>query len=467
MAISNINDINDAFKNLGTALEVLQTHVVSAIGGASGASGAKPSAAKGKFSSGNNYGFSDSDKVGAGRLSDEKLLNKLQIERFKYAKKYASEYKKVQDNLEKIANLTTIKDSEILEIEKKQLEIEKQIELIGNKKNKKNSTGPRSSQAKLERLKKQKAGMVENSKVAISNYDKELKKQSRSTAASIMLDDAKNAAKDKGVAIVNKGAESLLDFVKNTISSAFEQDSIMSKLAANYSLTANESFALKNNILNASMQTLAWGVNTEELVKMQSIYTDDLGRSVMLGEEGMVSLAKMGVATGIGAEGAASMAASMELFGYSAQGATNQIQELIKDSRQSGMSTSVMTKKLQDNLKIANSYTFKDGIDGVEKMTVYSSKFRINMQSIASFADKVSNPEGAIKTAASLQVLGGSFAQMADPLKMLDQGINDMEGLTKTYNDMLDGLAKVDRKTGEVTINGYDRLRIKAAAEAT
>ena len=88
------------------------------------------------------------------------------------------------------------------------------------------------------------------------------------------------------------------------------------------------------------------------------------------------------------------------------------------------------------------------------------------MQSIAGFADKISSPEGAIQTAASLQVLGGSFASLADPMKLLNEGINDMEGLTKTYNKMLNGVAKINKQTGEITIGGYDRLRIKAASEA-
>lgn len=305
-----------------------------------------------------------------------------------------------------------------------------------------------------------------NKKEIDDKIAKEAKIEAKKEKSKERKERVESVIEDKKRELSNKMQRGFIDTLMDSVKSLLEQDSIMSKLSANYSLTREESGALKRNILDASIQTAVLGVKTEDLVKMQSTYTDELGRSVMLGEKGMISLANMGVATGLGVEGAAKMASSMELFGLSAEGATDEIQNLIIMSRKSGVSTSVMSKKLQENFKIANSYTFKDGVSGVEKMTVYSSKFRINMQSIAGFADKVSNPEGAITAAASLQVLGGSFAQMADPMKMLNQGINDMEGLTETYNKMLNGLGKVNKETGEVTIGGYDRLRIKAAAEA-
>lgn len=255
-------------------------------------------------------------------------------------------------------------------------------------------------------------------------------------------------------------------FLQKSISVVLEQDAAMSKLSANYAMTRKESGMLKVNLASAARSTALIGVDSAQLAKTQAAYTDDLGRSVMLNNDALIAMAEMGVATSLGAEGAAKMAAEMELFGYSAVSTAKQVEVLMRKSRRSGMSSSVMAKKLQENLKLANTYTFKGGIEGVREMTMFSSKLRINMQSIASLADKISSPEGAIQTAASLQVLGGAFAGLSDPLSLLNQGINDMEGLTKTYEKMLDGVARIDKATGEVTIGGYDRLRLKAAAEA-
>ena len=258
----------------------------------------------------------------------------------------------------------------------------------------------------------------------------------------------------------------ILGFLEQTLSNLWEQDSVISKLSANYALSRKETNQLKINITKAAIQTSLIGVKTVDLVKMQQAYTDEIGRSVQLTEAGFVGLSEMGVATGLGIEGAAQMAASMEEFGFGAERSVDLIEKLMLRSKSVGVSNSVSATKFKENLKIANSYTFKNGLKGVLDMTAYSTRFRINMQSISSFADKISNPEGAIQTAASLQVLGGAFANLADPMNLLNQGITDMEGLTKTYSNMLDGIAQIDKKTGEISINGYDRLRLKAAAEA-
>lgn len=289
------------------------------------------------------------------------------------------------------------------------------------------------------------------------------RRDKRSKKRKEFLDDKLSPIKDK---YWNNADETIFGFFTKTLNNLLQQDSIMSKLSANYSLTRKESGLLKENILSASITTAFIGVKTEDLVKMQSAYTDELGRSVMLNEEGMIALSNIGVATAMGTEGAAQMAAQMERFGYSAVSSASFITDLVNLTKKEGVSASVASKSFVNNLKIAQSYTFKDGISGVVKMTSFSEKLKINMSSIASLADKISSPEGAIQTAASLQVLGGSFAQMADPMTLLNQGITDMEGLTKTYSKMLIGISSLNKETGEVTINGYDRLRVKAAAEA-
>lgn len=273
--------------------------------------------------------------------------------------------------------------------------------------------------------------------------------------------------KEKSGKILESAGEGIFNFGKKILSDILEQDSAMSKLSANYGLSRKESGLLKMNLSDAAITTSLIGIDAGELAKSQASYTDELGRSVLLSKEGLIAMAQIGVATGIGAEGAAKMTAEMDVFGYSVESSAELINNLMLKSKKNGVSSSVATKKLQENLKVANTYTFKDGLKGVADMTIYSTKFRINMSSIAGFADKISNPEGAIEAAASLQVLGGGFAQMSDPMKLLNQSMTDMEGLTDTYTKMLAGLGKVDKKTGEVAINGYDRMRIRAAADAT
>jgi len=258
----------------------------------------------------------------------------------------------------------------------------------------------------------------------------------------------------------------LLKQASDALDIMLDSDSAISKLSANYSLSKNESGELKKNIGEIAWRTQLIGVGTGDLVKLQTSYTDQMGRSVMLGKENMVSMANTSVALGLGVEATGQMAADMNLFGSGVADSMDTLQSMVDLSKKSGVSASVAAKNFEGNLKLANTYNFKNGVDGVKEMTVYATQMGIKLESVAAFADKISTPEGALKTAASLQVLGGSFSQMADPLKLMNQGITDMGGLTETYSKMLDGVISIDKATGKMNENGYEKIRIKAAAEA-
>lgn len=413
----------------------------------------KNSTAKSSYNSDIDYASGDFER----KLLQQKL---------KYSKELRKEREKIQ-NIDKKTELLLESESKIEEKNLSILEKKLKIEELNKKLTENLTRGQKSYykgritiQNKL--IEKEKEELEFNKK----KHEELIKQEEKLIEKEKLREKLKAKAHETFSKIAESANQKILSFGKKILDKALEQDSVMSKLSANYALTSSESLKLKVNLSKAAETTSLIGIDAAELAKMQASYTDELGRAVMLSKDGLISLSRMAVATGLGAEEAAKMASEMELFGYGAESTAKSIEELMLKSKKMGMSSSAMTKKMQENLKIANSYTFKGGIKGVQEMTLYSNKFRINMQTIAGLADKVSNPEGAIETAASLQVLGGSFAQMSDPMKLLNQGINDMEGLTKTYNQMLKGIAKVNKETGEVQINGYDRLRLKAAAEA-
>ena len=99
-------------------------------------------------------------------------------------------------------------------------------------------------------------------------------------------------------------------------------------------------------------------------------------------------------------------------------------------------------------------------------MAKKATAMKLDMQQVASFADKVSTVEGAINTGAQLQVLGGSFAQFSDPMGMMNEALTDMEGLQDRFEKMIGGLGNFDAQKGEIAISAFDKQRIKVAAEA-
>jgi len=167
----------------------------------------------------------------------------------------------------------------------------------------------------------------------------------------------------------------------------------------------------------------------------------------------------------IGDEGVSEMINVFDDFSLSVTTAFDNADKSSKLAQKNGLSVNKTITEVNKNMSYIDKYSFKNGVEGVRRMTVESMKFKMNFAEIAKFADKISSVEGSIKTAADLQVLGGSFAQMADPMSMLYESINDIEGLQKrviesTANSMTlkDGVVQYK--------NGHERLRAEAAADS-
>jgi len=398
----------------------------------------------------------------AKRLKDSKDYQKI-MDKIKVNNEKAIKYSKENEKLEKQKLLYIQKQTEFEKLRDAKAAYMTKSQLVAHGKMLKSAEAELKKEAEKYKL-LEKEVKLEKEKAKIEA--KERTDNAKSIARQEKFDKAKAKVSEK-LAVAGKATGNfLLEQGKAILNNVLNADSAISKLSANYALSKTESGYLKKNIGEVAWQTQRIGVGFEDLTKMQTSYTDQMGRSVMLGKDNMISMAQTSVALGLGVEATGKMAADMDLFGIGVKDSMNLFAEMTDLAKKSGVSASVTAKKFEGNLKLANTYNFKNGVEGVKRMTVEATKLGIKMESVAALADKVSSPEGAIETAAKLQVLGGSFAQMADPMMLLNQGITDMEGLTKTYSKMLDNVISVNSKTGEINENGYEKIRVKAAAEA-
>lgn len=155
-----------------------------------------------------------------------------------------------------------------------------------------------------------------------------------------------------------------------------------------------------------------------------------------------------------------------DTFGRSMQSTDEYFNKLYGRAGSKGLSFKKMTDAIKSNLKMAQTYTFSKGVDGLQKMAETSTRLKYNMSEVARFAEKVNTVEGAIKTSASLSVLGGDFAQFSNPMGLLYESLNDMEGLNDRMVEMFSKMAKWDSSKGQIEIGAYDKQRIRVAAEA-
>ena len=221
----------------------------------------------------------------------------------------------------------------------------------------------------------------------------------------------------------------------------------------------------RDTLINTTKNGLAhkYNIDPTELLEAQTNYIKGIGRNVRLSNADQENMAAMRAVTGgKGTE----LASLYENFGVSMSDTADHVGKMFSDASKEGILFETYAENVSKNIKIAQNYTFKNGLKGLESMAKKATALKLDMQQVAAFADKVSTVEGAIDVSAKLQVLGGPFAAMADPLGMLNEGLNDMEGLQDRLIKMVKGMGSFDKSTGEVNVSSFNKRRIKEAANA-
>lgn len=240
--------------------------------------------------------------------------------------------------------------------------------------------------------------------------------------------------------------------------------------ASKFTKTLGGTKAALDAIRKQSLDNVALGFGTkynmssEELIQAQSTYLKDIGRNINMSDNAQESMAAIRAVAG---DAGLNLATQFENFGVSMVDTGDHIGKMFADASKHGLSFEKYSENVTKNIRIAQNYTFKDGLKGLENMAKKATAIKLDMQQVANFADKVGNIEGAIETAGKLQVLGGPFASMADPLGMLSESLTDMEGFQDRITKLYSQMGYFDKTTGEVKVSAHDKMRLRAYAEAT
>jgi hypothetical protein len=257
--------------------------------------------------------------------------------------------------------------------------------------------------------------------------------------------------------------------IKNTLqlNDVFKWEKSIKTTAMNMGLTGSRAQALSKNIQAAAWQTADFGVGIEDIATIQGTYSDELGRAIDLGAKAGARLGAMSKATGLGAEGAAKFAAEMDVVGMNAGRTADYVEQTMNDSRAMGLNTTKVVKVLSQNLKMLNKYNFKGGAKSLASMAQSTTKMGVGMDMAAPFAEKLFDIEGAVETSAQLQVMGGEWAKLADPFKLMYQARNDMEGLTTSLMNATKGMAFFNKTSGEIEVTALDMDKLRKISQMT
>ena len=157
---------------------------------------------------------------------------------------------------------------------------------------------------------------------------------------------------------------------------------------------------------------------------------------------------------------------NFDTFGKSI-GETDQfLTRLYSDVSKRGLSFKNVSKAVNDNLKMAQMHTFREGLEGLTRMAEKSVQLKFNMQQVGAVADKLSGFEDVMTASANLSVLGGPFAMLSDPMELMRESLSDTEQLAETLIGMFGGNAFWNQRTQQFDMDAVTRQQMKAASSA-
>jgi len=245
-----------------------------------------------------------------------------------------------------------------------------------------------------------------------------------------------------------------------------EYDDSMRRTAVNIGVVGKQFNQMRKEAYRASLMTQRIGVNAKELVENFGGYVDEIGRLVPFTTKAGKNLAYMAQGTSLGAQGAAQMAASLDSFGMSIETSAKFVEDVVHMSEKMGVNSGKTLRMLQQNLAKAATMNFNGGVNAMAKMAATAVKLKADMGSTLSFAERMYQPEEAIKTAASFQMLGGAIAGMGDGLQLMAKSMFDPEGLQKDLAKAAASLMKFE--DGQARVSSVQaKIKLKNLAEQT
>jgi hypothetical protein len=163
-------------------------------------------------------------------------------------------------------------------------------------------------------------------------------------------------------------------------------------------------------------------------------------------------------------EDMAEVFSTFEQVGIGAESALESINEAGSKSISLGLNGKKTVSDIRENIGKLNEYGFQNGIQGLARMAQKATEFRMSMDSAFKIADDVMDPEKAISLSANLQVLGGAIGDFGDPLKMMYDATNNVEGLQDALIGAAGSLATYNSEQGRFEITGVNLRRAKAMA---
>lgn len=207
-----------------------------------------------------------------------------------------------------------------------------------------------------------------------------------------------------------------------------------------------------------------YGLTAQQIADFQKDYATNTGRNIILTQRQTEEVAALSRITDEAT--AADLIDSFDKVGIGIARATANIGAMQERAKALGLNSTKAVKTFQQNIKLASSYSFKNGVRDIEKMALKATALRMDMNAIMNAADKFMDIEGAISTSANIQMLGGSFAQQfANPMGAMYEAMADPKEFMNRIERTIAGKGTYEAKTGQVKFDPVTMMQLREMAK--
>ena len=208
------------------------------------------------------------------------------------------------------------------------------------------------------------------------------------------------------------------------------------------------------------------GVSVQDFLRGAESMFQAQGRMITYSQETLGNAVTVGKAFTESSTGIMENVENFRNVGIGLADAADDIEKIGKRSASLGLNAKDTTKTVMANLEKLNQYGFKNGIEGLSRMVQQAQSLKISMETTFKIAEKVFDPEGALELTAKLQVLGGAFGDLGDPMRALYDSTNNVEGLQDAFIKASASLAEYNEGQKRFEVTGINLRRAKAMADA-
>ena len=179
----------------------------------------------------------------------------------------------------------------------------------------------------------------------------------------------------------------------------------------------------------------------------QKEITKSLQTNLLLTSRQMIDIATVSQAYSISSQELGEFVERFVTAGQSVNNFPSALEKSANYARSMGVNVDATMDYIRKNLDDINKFGFKDGVEGLGRMSARMAAMRIDMNAVYNFADKVFDPENAISMVAGFQRMGVAVGDLADPFRLMYLASEDVEELEKQIGKAVEKFSTFDEKS--------------------